>query len=100
MTETFDSASVRNWKHPAEADLASAALAELTPYFTAEREVWGTHCTGRRLRLDAVLRPVRLGRPGPGLRRRVQERLRGQPRYAPLHLLGGSGRGLHAHRLG
>lgn len=49
--------SVRNWKHRTEADLASVALAELDSYFTAEREVWGTHCTGARLRLDAVLQP-------------------------------------------
>jgi hypothetical protein len=49
--------SVRNWKHRTEADLASAALVELDPYFTADREVWGTHCSGKRLRLDAVLRP-------------------------------------------
>lgn len=49
--------SVRNWKHRIEADLASAALGELDPHFTAEREIWGTHCTGAGLRLDAVLRP-------------------------------------------
>ena len=51
------SASVRNWKHRSEADLAGAALGELDPYFTAEPEVLGTHCSGKRLRLDAVLRP-------------------------------------------
>lgn len=53
----FGGGTVRNWKHRTEADLASAALSELDPYFTADREVWGTHCSGKRLRLDAVLRP-------------------------------------------
>jgi hypothetical protein len=51
------SESVRNWKYRSEADLASAALGELGRYFTADREVRGVHCTGKRLRLDAVLRP-------------------------------------------
>ena len=57
MTDPQTGASVRNWKHRSEADLADAALTELDPYFTADREIWGTHCSGRRLRLDAVMRP-------------------------------------------
>lgn len=57
MAGTTGGASVRNWKHRTEADLVGAALAELDPHFTADREVWGTHCSGKRLRLDAVLRP-------------------------------------------
>lgn len=52
-----DGASVRNWKHRSETDLASTALSELSRYFTVEREVRGAHCSGRQLRLDAVLRP-------------------------------------------
>lgn len=56
MTDTAN-ASVRNWKYRSEADLATAALAELDPYFTADREVHGVHYTGKQLRLDAVLRP-------------------------------------------
>ena len=34
-----------------------SVLAALAPWFAYEREVCGTHCTGRRLRVDAVLRP-------------------------------------------
>lgn len=52
-----DRPSVRNWKHHTERDLTRAALAALDPYFTADREVRGVHCSGKRLRLDAVLRP-------------------------------------------
>lgn len=44
-----------------EGDLAAATLATLRPHFTVEREVEGVHCSGQRLRLDAVLRPVEAG---------------------------------------
>jgi hypothetical protein len=40
-----------------ESDLADDVLAALDPWFHYKREVRGTHCTGRRLRLDAVLWP-------------------------------------------
>jgi hypothetical protein len=42
---------------PNEAELANHVLAELDEFFMIEREVHGAHCSGRRLRLDAVLRP-------------------------------------------
>lgn len=42
---------------PTEDDLAMWVLDQLAPSFHIEREVWGTHCTGQRLRIDAVLRP-------------------------------------------
>jgi hypothetical protein len=40
-----------------EADLAERAIACLAPYFHVQREVQGTHFSGRRLRIDAILRP-------------------------------------------
>lgn len=40
-----------------EEDLRTRALQCLDPYFTAEIEVEGRHCSGRALRIDAVLRP-------------------------------------------
>lgn len=40
-----------------EAALSACALALLEPYFVAETEVYGTHASGRRLRIDAILRP-------------------------------------------
>jgi hypothetical protein len=40
-----------------EAELASLVLADLAEVFTIQREVPGIHCSGKRLRLDAVLRP-------------------------------------------
>ncbi|OHV29065.1 hypothetical protein BBK14_34190 [Parafrankia soli] len=42
---------------PNEAALVEWALDQLDPWFVADREVPGTHCSNRRLRLDAVLRP-------------------------------------------
>ncbi len=42
-----------------EADLVDAVLKALSGYFLIEIEVGGTHCcSGQRLKLDAVLRPV------------------------------------------
>ncbi|MEO3856150.1 hypothetical protein [Acrocarpospora sp. B8E8] len=43
--------------HATEADRATWALAYLGQWFQVEREVWGSHCSGRRVRLDAILRP-------------------------------------------
>lgn len=40
-----------------ERDLANRYLARLNQSFTVEREIRGTHCTGERLRIDAVIRP-------------------------------------------
>lgn len=40
-----------------EDELRAAVLSDLYEHFTIRTEVWGTHCTGKRLRLDAVLRP-------------------------------------------
>lgn len=40
-----------------EAGLADWVLSRLDPWFIVEREVVGSHCAGRRLRIDAVLRP-------------------------------------------
>jgi hypothetical protein len=40
-----------------EQDLADRVLAELSEWFHIDREVAGSHYRGRRLRLDAVLRP-------------------------------------------
>jgi hypothetical protein len=40
-----------------EAELAQSVLNELRPWFDVETEVRGTHCTGRSMRLDAVLKP-------------------------------------------
>jgi hypothetical protein len=40
-----------------EDELATRILARLEPHFHAEREVRGRHCTGKRMRLDAVLTP-------------------------------------------
>lgn len=40
-----------------EAELAERVLAILEPHFEVEREVSGRHCSGRRLQVDAVLRP-------------------------------------------
>src|SRR5262249_34150150 len=37
--------------------LSQCVLAVLGDYFAIDTEVGGTHCSGRRLRLDAVLRP-------------------------------------------
>lgn len=40
-----------------EAELASRVLERLDPSFTIAREVTGTHCSGKRLRVDAIIRP-------------------------------------------
>lgn len=40
-----------------EDDLASRVLDRLRPHFVVAREVWGTHCSGRRVRIDAVIKP-------------------------------------------
>lgn len=40
-----------------EAALAQQALAALEPHFRIHPEVWGTHPTGKRLRIDAILQP-------------------------------------------
>jgi hypothetical protein len=40
-----------------EAVLAQQALAALDPHFLIYREVWGTHPTGKRLRIDAIAVP-------------------------------------------
>jgi hypothetical protein len=40
-----------------EAALAHQALAALKPHFRIYPEVWGTHPTGKRLRIDAILQP-------------------------------------------
>ncbi|MFI7448137.1 hypothetical protein ACIBQX_11620 [Nonomuraea sp. NPDC049714] len=41
-----------------EAELAARVLEDLAQSFHVEREVWGSHCSGRQLRIDAVLRPI------------------------------------------
>ena len=40
-----------------ESEIAERVLSALSPHFEARREVFGTHCSGRRLRIDAVLWP-------------------------------------------
>jgi hypothetical protein len=40
-----------------EAELAQRVLDRLAPWFDIETEVRGTHCSGRTLRIDAMLRP-------------------------------------------
>jgi hypothetical protein len=40
-----------------EEELANRALAVLDQHFLIEREVSGRHCSGRSLRIDAILRP-------------------------------------------
>ncbi|GAB3861552.1 hypothetical protein ACFPIJ_11875 [Dactylosporangium cerinum] len=40
-----------------EAELAERVLGILSPHFEIETEVDGRHCSGRQLRIDAVLRP-------------------------------------------
>lgn len=42
---------------PSEAALSAAVLSRLRPYFHIEEQVQGTHWSGKRLRIDAVLRP-------------------------------------------
>ena len=53
--------SARGWRDfpvfPSEDDLATWVLAQLDPHFRAEREVAGHHCSGKRLRIDAILTP-------------------------------------------
>lgn len=43
--------------HGSEEERANWALEQLTSWFHIEREVWGAHCGGSRLRIDAVLKP-------------------------------------------
>jgi hypothetical protein len=40
-----------------EAVLAQQAIEALQPHFTIDTEVWGTHPTGKRLRIDAIAVP-------------------------------------------
>lgn len=40
-----------------EAQLAQQVIAVLQPHFTIATEVWGTHPTGKRLRIDAIAVP-------------------------------------------
>ena len=40
-----------------EAELAQRALTALAPYFHMHPEQWGTHPTGKRLRIDAIAVP-------------------------------------------
>ncbi|MQA06401.1 MAG: hypothetical protein GEV07_28005 [Streptosporangiales bacterium] len=40
-----------------EREMADRVLARLPPWFTIQREVTGQHCSGRRLRIDAIIRP-------------------------------------------
>lgn len=40
-----------------EAQLAQQVIAALHPHFTISTEVWGTHPTGKRLRIDAIAVP-------------------------------------------
>ncbi len=37
--------------------MTDRVLERLQPWFEIEREVTGTHCSGRRLRIDAIIRP-------------------------------------------
>jgi hypothetical protein len=41
-----------------EASLRAAVTPILRRSFHVHEEVWGTHCSGKRLRIDAVLVPV------------------------------------------
>lgn len=43
--------------HKNEADLARRVLARLAPWFHIEEQVPGTHCSGKNLRIDAIIRP-------------------------------------------
>lgn len=43
--------------HTNERELADAVLSQLAPTFDYQREVYGTHCEGKRLRIDAVAWP-------------------------------------------
>ncbi|MEV4604903.1 hypothetical protein AB0K15_47115 [Amycolatopsis sp. NPDC049253] len=43
--------------HTSERELADSVLGRLSPWFDYQREVRGTHCGGRRLRIDAVAWP-------------------------------------------
>ncbi|MBC6451286.1 hypothetical protein [Actinokineospora xionganensis] len=43
--------------HTNEDELAEAVLAELDSTFEHQWQVWGTHCSGRRMRVDAVVWP-------------------------------------------
>lgn len=40
-----------------ETDVATAILEKLKPDFVIEREVYGTHFSGKRVKVDAVVRP-------------------------------------------
>jgi hypothetical protein len=44
-----------------ERDLADRVLERLAPWFEIRREVVGLHCSGRPLRIDAMLRPRNAG---------------------------------------
>jgi hypothetical protein len=49
-------------KFRSEAELAERVAERLDPWFEVKREVWGTHCSGRRHRVDAMIRPRDSGR--------------------------------------
>lgn len=40
-----------------EREMTDRVLARLEPWFEIKREVSGIHCSGRRLRIDAIIRP-------------------------------------------
>lgn len=40
-----------------EEDLATWVLGQVAAHFHIQKQVYGTHCSGSRLRIDAVLRP-------------------------------------------
>lgn len=40
-----------------EQEFGAEILARLEPHFHIAREVWGEHCSGQRLRIDAIVRP-------------------------------------------
>ena len=44
-------------KFASERELADRVIARLEQWFHVRREVWGTHCTERRLRADAIISP-------------------------------------------
>jgi hypothetical protein len=43
--------------HQDEADLTRRVLARLDPWFFIEEQVPGAHCSGKNLRIDAIVRP-------------------------------------------
>ncbi|WP_392750523.1 hypothetical protein [Streptomyces sp. LN590] len=43
--------------YPNEAALSARVLQRLKPFFSIEEEVMGAHCSGKQLRIDAIVRP-------------------------------------------